>query len=174
MATPGRPPAAAPHTTPETPEPEPSTAPEPATAGGPTLSDVVSIWTDLLAGLTRRGIAGSQSAKAVLIQAQPIRLNDGELVLAFATPQLARVFQQGNAEPLLRDALIDRFSGKWKITVVQKSAGPATIDLPPDEPPARDEEPDSVGDGERARAHDPVAFAMRELGAQIVDERETG
>jgi hypothetical protein len=122
----------------------------------------------------RRGISGGQSAKAILAQAQPVKVNDGELFLAFSTPHLARVYQSGNAEPLLRDALVDRFSGKWKITVIQKAAGDETIDLVPDEPTPTDDEPDSAADGERARAHDPVAVAMRELGAQIVDERETG
>jgi DNA polymerase-3 subunit gamma/tau len=171
MATPGRPPGS-------TPAPAPATAAEtpaasPARSGGPTLAEIVSIWTDLLSTIARRGISGGQSAKAILAQAQPVKVNDGELFLAFTTP-LSRVYQSGNAEPLLRDALVDRFSGKWKITVVQKAAGNETVDLLPDEPTPTDDEPDSAADGERARAHDPVAFAMRELGAQIVDERETG
>jgi DNA polymerase-3 subunit gamma/tau len=171
MATPGRPPGS-------TPAPAPATATEtpaasPARSGGPTLAEIVSIWTDLLSTIARRGISGGQSAKAILAQAQPVKVNDGELFLAFTTP-LSRVYQSGNAEPLLRDALVDRFSGKWKITVVQKAAGNETVDLLPDEPAPTDDEPDSAADGERARAHDPVAFAMRELGAQIVDERETG
>jgi DNA polymerase-3 subunit gamma/tau len=172
MATPGRPPGS-------TPAPAPATATEtpaasPARSGGPTLAEIVSIWTDLLATIARRGISGGQSAKAILAQAQPVKVNDGELFLAFTTPHLSRVYQSGNAEPLLRDALVDRFSGKWKVTVVQKAAGNETVDLLPDEPTPTDDEPDSAADGERARAHDPVAFAMRELGAQIVDERETG
>jgi DNA polymerase-3 subunit gamma/tau len=171
MATPGRPSSKAPASAPAAAAATESSAP--AVSGGPTLAEVVSVWTDLLATIVRRGISGGQSAKAVLAQAQPVRVNDGELVLAF-TPPLARVYQSGNAEPLLRDALVDRFSGKWKITVVQKVADAGTVNLLPDEPPPSDDEPDSAADGQRARDHDPVAFAMRELGAQIVDEREAG
>jgi len=109
-----------------------------------------------------------------------VAVRNGELVLAF-TPPNARTFQMsGTADELLRNALSDRFGGTWKVSVVHKSSdhpAPGTVQLPPDEVVSIDDGPDAVdqaADGERARAHDPVAFAMEALGAQIVDERERG
>jgi hypothetical protein len=107
-----------------------------------------------------------------------VEVRDGELVLALP-PGNARNFQNNSsAGPLLRQALSERFGGSWKITVVSTAErANGRIELPPDEPPPVDAEPNpdvnlSV-DAEPPRPNDPVAVAMEGLGAQIVDERET-
>ncbi len=170
MATPGKP---------TQPEPAAPAAPQPAPAraadssNGPTLAALN--WPDVLDAITARGVIGSRTARTLLGPGQPVEVRAGELVLALP-PGNARNFQSSpSAGPLLRQALADRFGGSWKITVVSTDATRERVELPPDEPPAMesDADVDPAADGERARAHDPVAFAMRELGAQIVDERET-
>jgi DNA polymerase III subunit gamma/tau len=171
-ATPGRPASVPASSTPavaSTPAPSPSGA-----TGSTSLATVVQAWPDLLDAIGKSGRPSCRTAKLLLSPGRPAAVRDGELVLALP-PGNAKNFQSSStAEPLLRDALTERFGGKWKVSVVNIGGDKSSAQLPPDEPPPRDEEPDSVGDGERARAHDPVAFAMRELGAQIVDERETG
>jgi hypothetical protein len=151
------------------------------------------------------GVIGSRTAKILLSPGHPAGIRDGELVLVLP-PGNARNYQaSGAAEPLLREALAQRFGGSWRITVLDKPPATGSIQLPADGPapsaaPARSEpaqpagsdgsapadgyrsdasyetdaDVDSEGDGERARAHDPVAFAIEALGAQIVDERERG
>jgi DNA polymerase-3 subunit gamma/tau len=180
LAAPGQPPVAESPATPLT---------APAAPGAVTLDDVVPAWPDLLAAIAAGRAPGFRTAGALLVQGQPVAVRGTELVLAF-TPGNATNFQKsGNADTLLREALADRFGGAWKVTVVLKSPSSGTVELPPDAPPRRaasaaagepdpdmdsDSEVDLVGDGERARAQDPVAVAMEALGAQIVDERETG
>ena len=146
--------------------------PAEASENGVSLATIVQAWPDLLDSIGKSGRPACRTAKLLLSPGHPSAVRDGELVLVLP-PGNAKNFQNsGTAEPLLREALTQRFGGKWKITVGQKAPDARTINLLPDEPPPSDDEPDSVDDGERARAHDPVAFAMRELGAQIVDERE--
>ncbi len=172
MATPGRPSA---------PEKPAASATAPAAtapgAGDVTLASVIPAWPDLLAAIAAGRAPGFRTAGALLVQGQPVAVRGTELMLAF-TPGNATNFQKsGTAETLLREALGDRFGGAWKVKVVHKSPSNGAIELPPDEPAASEEPADSVdlvGDGERARAQDPVAIAMEALGAQIVDERETG
>lgn len=131
-------------------------------------------WPDLLSAIGSSGRPACRTAKILLGPGRPAAVREGELVLELP-PGNARNFQNsGTAEPLLRDALADRFGGKWKVSVVLKSAGNDTIQLPPDEAPSVEDSTDSAADGERARAYDPVAVAMEALGAQIVDEREAG
>lgn len=168
MATPGHPPAAK----------EPAALPAtPAAPGEPGLASVIPAWPDLLAAIAAGRAPGFRTAGALLAQGQPVAVRGTELVLAF-TPGNASNFQKsGTADTLLREALNDRFGGAWKVTVVHKSPSTGSVELPPDEPAAAQEPADSVdlvADGERARAQDPVAVAMEALGAQIVDERETG
>jgi DNA polymerase-3 subunit gamma/tau len=142
--------------------------------GGTSLATIVQAWPDLLDSIGKSGRPSCRTAKLLLSPGHPTAVRAGELVLVLP-PGNAKNFQNsGTAEPLLREALTQRFGGKWKITVGQKQPDVGTVNLLPDEPPPNDDEPDSDGDGERARTHDPVAFAMRELGARIVDERETG
>ncbi len=168
--------------------PVPATAASARPTGGPSLATLG--WADVLAAITARGVPGSRTARALLGAGQPVAVHDGELVLAF-TPPNARTFQtSGTADALLRNALSDRFGGTWRVSVVHKSSdssahpmhpggassAPGTVTLAPDDVIDMDEPPDSVdqvADGERAHAHDPVAFAMEALGAHIVDERET-
>jgi hypothetical protein len=120
-------------------------------------------------------VIGVRKAGALLAAGQPVAVKGHELVLAF-TAANARNFQSsGIGEELLREALNDRFGGSWKISYVHRSPDNGSIQLPPDEPPpSPSEQPDAVADGERARAYDPVAAAIEVLGAQIVEERETG
>jgi DNA polymerase-3 subunit gamma/tau len=168
LATPGRP---------SSPEPEPSAVSTSPAAGEVNLASVIPAWPDLLVAIAAGRASGFRTAGALLAQGQPVAVRGTELVLAF-TPGNATNFQKsGTADTLLREALSDRFGGVWKITVVHKSPSNGAVELPPDEATAAAEPADSVdvvGDGERARAQDPVTVAMEALGAQIVDERETG
>jgi DNA polymerase-3 subunit gamma/tau len=180
-ATPGKPPASALPSPPPAVEPvaatEPAPAPAAASAGAPSMSAVVQAWPDLLDSIAKSGRPSCRTAKLLLSPGHPTAVRNGELVLALP-PGNAKNFQtSATAGPLLRDVLTERFGGTWKISVVHiggGSGGDGTVQLPPDEPPPSDDDPDSAADGERAKAHDPVAFAMRELGAQIVDERDAG
>ncbi len=128
----------------------------------------------MLASIATRKVIGVRKAGALLAAGQPVAVKGHELTLAF-TAANARNFQSsGIGEELLREALSDRFGGTWKISYVHRSPDNGSIQLPPDEPPSAADQPDSVADGERARSYDPVAVAMEALGAQIVEERETG
>ncbi len=180
LAAPGSP------TAPQAPAAAPES--EPAAAGDVSLESVIPAWPDLLAAIAAGRAPGFRTAGALLAQGQPTAVRGNELVLAF-TPGNASNFQKsGTADTLLREALADRFGGAWKVKVVHKSAGSGAVDMPPEAAPRRAAPPgaadpesdieaesavDLVGDGERARAQDPVAFAMEALGAQIVDDRET-
>ena len=179
LATPGHPAASAPEPARPAAPGVPAATPAPA-AGDVTLASVIPAWPDLLAAIAAGRAPGFRTAGALLAQGQPVAVRGTELVLAF-TPGNATNFQKsGTAETLLREALSDRFGGAWKVKVVHKSPANGAIELPPDEPGPAEEPADSVdsvdmvGDGERARAADPVAIAMEALGAKIVDERETG
>ncbi len=181
LAAPGRPAPAA-----------PAPPAESAAAAGPgdvALESVIPAWPDLLAAIAAGRAPGFRTAGALLAQGQPVAVRGNELVLAF-TPGNATNFQKsGTADTLLREALSDRFGGSWKVKVVHKSASSGGGEIPSEAAPRRgspappadlepdveaESEVDLVGDGERARAQDPVAVAMEALGAQIVDDRETG
>ncbi len=172
MATPGHPSETPPAATPAPAKPAAGPPAPAASAEGTSLADVIPSWTDLLASVAARRVPGCQTARALLAQGQPMAVRGRELVLAFTAPNARNFQNSGTAETLLREALTDRFGGEWKVSIVPKSADNATIELPPEEAPTPDAEPDSAADGERAKAHDPVAFAMEALGAKIVDERE--
>ena len=172
--TPGRPAPATPVSAAAPATPSTPAAPSAPSESGTSLATVLQAWPDLLDSIGKSGRPACRTAKLLLSPGHPTAVRAGELVLVLP-PGNAKNFQNsGTAEPLLREALTQRFGGKWKITVGQKQPDVGTVNLLPDEPPPNDDEPDSDGDGERALAHDPVAFAMRELGARIVDERETG
>ena len=184
-ATPGRP-AARPRRPPAPaanplPVRQASAAADPA-AGEPSLASVIPAWPDLLASIAAGASSGFRTAGALLAQGQPVAVRGTELVLAF-TPGNARNFQKsGTAETLLREALNDRFGGSWKITrrppVARQRCRSSSRRMSPRRArrqPDRRASRISVGDGERARAPTIRSpSAMEALGAQIVDERETG
>jgi DNA polymerase-3 subunit gamma/tau len=188
VATPGDQTAHPPQQVPAPPA-APDSQPAPATSapasGDAGLAEVVPAWPDLLSAIAASRAPGFRTAGALLAQGQPVAVRGTELVLAFTPGNATNFSKSGTAETLLREALSDRFGGVWKITVVNKSPAGGTVQLPPDSrtphapPPPTDDiestsEVDLVGDGERARMQDPVAVAMEALGAQILDERDTG
>jgi DNA polymerase-3 subunit gamma/tau len=183
----------------------PQSSPAEPAGEGPSLTSVISAWPEVLDTIGSSGVLGCRTAQVALRPGHPAAVRDGELVLVLPPGNAKNYANSAVAEPLLRDALTQRFGGSWRITVLDKPPAAGPIQLPPDEPapsaarppsePARahggpgsgsaggygsdasyetDADVDSEADGERARAHDPVAFAIEALGAQIVDERERG
>jgi hypothetical protein len=162
---------------------------------GPSLTSVISAWPEVLEIIGSSGVLGCRTAQVALRPGHPAAVRDGELVLVLPPGNAKNYANSAVAEPLLRDALVQRFGGSWRITVLDAPPAAGPIQLPPDGPVPRPDRPpaapvrangdansdadadsdvDSDADGERARAHDPVAFAIEALGAQIVDERERG
>ncbi len=157
-------------------EPEPApVAEEPVAPVAPAAGEIDAaavrrLWDQVLDAVKRR----KATARAVLLDANVVAVDGGELVLEFEHGFHAKTFSDGVHDRVLREALTEVLGVDWRVTArVRESGGgtPARHEefRPGDEPDANDDPPAPASGEDQA-----MALLRSGLGAQVISGPEPG